>query len=294
MIYKQPKHPKKTAGLSLVRIAKRIRHAPGLNRAEPLWDCLRPLYHLVIDPVGRGVPEVVGGCARVRIPPEFTSGDWAQYEPEAISAAVEWARAHPRGIMLDIGSNIGIFAAAVLFADPGVEVIAFDADLSSLAATLRLCRYISGNRLRVVCGLISDRGTSPVLLEEAARTTLRQLASEKAPLGDPGTTSYVCLTSEGVELIPRYSLDQLFANDQRQMLIKCDVEGAELLVLKGGAELLARLAPDILLSVHPAMLRGDYGHTVDDIRHFLRDVGYEAKIIAVDHEEHWWCSRRKS
>jgi FkbM family methyltransferase len=273
-------------------LAKRIRHAPGLNRAEALWDSLRPLYHVVIDPFGRGVPTVIGGCARVRMPPEFTNGDWAQYEPEAISSAVEWARTHPHGIILDIGCKIGIFSAAVLSSDPAVEVAAFDADLSSLAATLRLCRYISRNRLRVVCGLITNKDTLPQTLEEAARATLRQLGSEGAPLGDPGTTRYVCLTSEGVESIPRYSLDQLFPHDQRQMLIKCDVEGAELLVLKGGSGLLARSAPDILLSVHPAMLSGDYGHSVADIRYFLRDMGYQVKILAVDHEEHWWCSRQ--
>jgi FkbM family methyltransferase len=276
----------------IVQIAKRIRHAPGLDRADAIWDRLRPLYHRLIGARGGGVSTLVGGCAVIRMPPEFTGGEWDRYEPEAILATVEWARAHPGGLMLDIGCSIGIFSAVALFADPSLEVIAFDPDLPSLAATLRLCRYAPGNRLRVIGALLGDHGGLGRKLDDVVRETSAELAAAGAPSGDPGTTKYICLTSPGTEAIPRYCLDQLIPADPRPLLLKCDVEGAELVVLQGARELLSRAAPDILLSVHPAALEADYGHSVADVRNFLDSAGYKQQVLAVDHEEHWWCSRR--
>jgi FkbM family methyltransferase len=279
---------------SLVKIARRIRHTPGLDSADAVWDRLRPLYHRLIGARGRGVPTLIGGSASVRLPPEFTGGDWDQYEPESIAATMEWAKSHPGGVVLDIGCSIGIFCVVALFASPTVEVIAFDGDLSSVAAALRLCRYAPGDRLRTVWALLGDRGTSNDTVEDAIRATANQLASPRAPHGDPGTTKYVCLTSPTAESIPRHSLDQLFPADIRPLLIKCDVEGAELLVLRGAHKLLARSVPDILLSVHPHALETEYGGSIIDLRNFLHAAGYEVRLLAVDHEEHWWCSRAVS
>jgi hypothetical protein len=74
----------------------------------------------------------------------------------------------------------------------------------------------------------------------------------------------------------------------RACLIKCDVEGAEQIVLSGTTRLLSRHRPDLLLSVHPSALV-DYGHSNNSLREFLAQLGYAATTIAVDHEEHWWC-----
>lgn len=92
---------------------------------------------------------------------------------------------------------------------------------------------------------------------------------------------------------PVYTLDMMFSENiaggaDRPLLIKCDVEGAELLVLKGATRLIGARAPGRLLSVHPTALP-QYEHDIDGVRRFLRDVGYETTLLSVDHEEHWWC-----
>jgi len=84
---------------------------------------------------------------------------------------VKWAKAHPSGIILDIGCSVGTFSLVALFADPSVELIAFGSDLSSLAVTLRLCRFASGDRLRLVRALLTDRQTSNQALDGAIRET---------------------------------------------------------------------------------------------------------------------------
>ena len=74
----------------------------------------------------------------------------------------------------------------------------------------------------------------------------------------------------------------------RPILLKCDVEGAEVLVLLGAEQFLQRTMPSLLISVHPLALP-EYGHSVADVRNFLEKLNYSVSVIAVDHEEHWWC-----
>lgn len=97
----------------LHQYARRIRHAPLLARADKFWRALRPAYHKLIDPAGRGVTVRVGRAHRLRVPASLTSviGGWAEYEPECVAATIDWIRAHPNGVMLDLGCSIGMFSA---------------------------------------------------------------------------------------------------------------------------------------------------------------------------------------
>src|SRR5271170_3504209 len=77
----------------------------------------------------------------------------------------------------------------------------------------------------------------------------------------------------------------------RPILIKCDVEGAELMVLDGARHLLTSHHPALLLSVHHSMLP-DYESIKEDVAKFLEALGYIIDIVSIDHEEHWWCRWR--
>jgi FkbM family methyltransferase len=127
------------------------------------------------------------------------------------------------------------------------------------------------------------------LEQAAARTQAALLRS--GIRGEVGTARYASLTDADADAdaVPRWRLDDLLAAPTgRPMLIKCDVEGAELLVLAGGEALLRRAHPHLLLSVHPPALPG-YGHSKAEVEAFLRRLGYDIRCLAVDHEEHWWC-----
>ena len=280
---------------TLRQIARRIRHLPGLDGAEGLWRLLRKPYHQLLNRGGKGVCIRVSGKAAVWIPAEFAGGDWEQYEPDSVAWYADWVRCHPASLVLDVGSSIGILSAVALFADPTVEVVAFDSDLNSIAATRRLCQHASGRRLRLIHGFVGEMATENVPLATAMRVTEQALARTGAR-GDVDETRYVCLTDTDADSIPCRRLDDLFANENvedQTMLIKCDVEGAELLVLSGAETLLSRARPQLLLSVHPAALP-QYGHTKEAVRSFLERSGYDIRCIAVDHEEHWWCTPERN
>jgi len=70
----------------------------------------------------------------------------------------------------------------------------------------------------------------------------------------------------------------------RPILIKCDVEGAELMVLDGARHLLTSHHPALLLSVHHSMLP-DYESIKEDVAKFLEALGYIIDIVSIDHED---------
>lgn len=260
--------------VALTKAARRVRHLPGVEGCEWLWNALRPAYHALAS-IGGGIPVSVGGQT-IRVPAEFAGGGWDGYEPETASVVAEWARDNPGGLFLDIGSHIGLFSAVALFAGQNIEAVAFDSDPASLAAAKRLCRFAPG-RLRVVQGYITDEGGGGALAYAEAKT-----------ICNGGMPAYRNLDAPEAS-IPRNSLDDLLRHEGRSpALLKSDIEGAELLMLRGARDFIARCKPTLLLSIHHWHLPL-FGHSADDVRAFLSDAGYSIKLLAVDHEEHWLC-----
>lgn len=68
------------------------------------------------------------------------------------------------------------------------------------------------------------------------------------------------------------------AGDSRRPIrfIKCDVEGAELSVFKGGEAMLRADRPDLLFECEQRHLRGS---SVHDVFAFLQDLGYEGRFF---------------
>ena len=58
-------------------------------------------------------------------------------------------------------------------------------------------------------------------------------------------------------------------------IIKIDVEGAEVLVLQGGQEIIKRCHPVIFLSVHPRRL-DVLGSSVQELARLVDGLGYQA------------------
>lgn len=273
----------------LLQYARWIRHAPILARAEGFWRTLRPVYHKLIDPVGRGVSVRVGRVHRLRVPAALTGvvGGWEEYEPECVAATVGWVRAHPDGVMLDLGCAIGMFTALALQQGPRLRVLAADADLASLTCTRRFAMR-DAPRVSLLWGLLDHSQAQPCTLATALEHSTSRLGALNT---DPqiSDTRYICLEDAAADAIPHYSLDGLEAAQALPpgpMLIKCDVEGAELRVLQGAVRLLTARRPTLLLSVHPPALP-QHGHTVADVSAFLTAHGYRWRLIARDHEEHW-------
>jgi FkbM family methyltransferase len=70
------------------------------------------------------------------------------------------------------------------------------------------------------------------------------------------------------------TLDDYAAKMTRLDFIKCDVEGAEMLVVRGGRATLKRLSPLLWLESNPDWTRG-FGYAPGDLVAELRSLGYD-------------------
>lgn len=65
-----------------------------------------------------------------------------------------------------------------------------------------------------------------------------------------------------------------------------DVEGAELLILKGAEKTLKENNLKVWVSIHNELGLRDYNQQPDDVYEFMRKCGYQSEFLATDHEDH--------
>src|SRR5437868_3688515 len=189
-----------TCMLTIRELARSVRHAPGLERMDFLWNAVRaPYYRLTTR---RGVVYRFGGH-RVRFPAAHARTAWDEYEPEAMRHYVRWVEEHPHGLVVDVGCSVGVFSHVALNASRSVRVFAIDSDLASLREATRLTgdNYPAG-RFSVVHGYIGENGT-PTDLAFIGYETQRRLRE----LPESATPRYVNAGDDTT--IPTYTLDWL-------------------------------------------------------------------------------------
>lgn len=249
---------------------------------------IRRVRSRVIDPFDRGITIEVSGT-QVRAPGYFKGGGRTDYELASAVRFKQWLKEHPEGLVVDVGCSVSTYGIVALSAYPSSRVIAVDPDLPSLVWTRFLCSKVERpSRLRLVRGFVVADADPPKNADAASADTAGELDRRSAnPFVE--VTKYQDGNDSANKTVPRHSIDALLDNDDCSggLLIKIDVEGNELGVLKGARRILSRLAPSVLVSVHP-----QFGVDVAEVRKFFEADGYSCEHFATDHEEHWWCAPR--
>jgi FkbM family methyltransferase len=188
------------------------------------------------------------------------------YEPETVAV---WRAILAQGMVVaDAGAHVGQYAIiASPLVGPTGAVHAFEPDPETfrrLTANVRLNR--GGNVVCTQAALGRERGTAPLFLADVSNVggnSLRRTVCSRGRQRDVG-----------VETLDDYAAARSLP---RLDVLKADVEGAELPVLEGGARLLARGRPLMLLefSINTAA----FGYTEADLRHRLAAWGY--RLFAV-------------
>lgn len=242
--------------LSAWRAAKA--RVPFLGRLALL---LRKPWYVAIQSIYRdGVPIRFPDGRTAKVHPRLLGMQPALYEPELTRLIKENARAG--STVVDIGAHVGLHTLALSdCVGPSGQVIAVEPSPAN-AALLRF--HIEANRLgnvRVIEALVADR-------IDAVAFSFRDDPTDPA-----GFANSLAYDIGGRRIVlPMTNLDSI-CQDTNPSLIKIDVEGAELLVLRGAAGLLTRAAPVLIVAVHPDPMRM-LGTSPGELVQFLEMLGY--------------------
>lgn len=153
----------------------------------------------------------------------------------------------PNTWFFDIGANIGLMSVPVLQHSPELRVGAFEPSPNSLPS---LARTISESRYRDRWALF------PVALGAARERIAFSLSSREDGMFD-GIKNTQRRRSVGMVEVEQSTLDSVWIElgRPRVSVIKCDVEGSELDVLRGASECLASCRPYLLLEWQRQNLR---------------------------------------
>lgn len=203
------------------------------------------------------VPEQMGGLLGL----EFKQG----FESEDIRAVLKLLPENP--VVLDIGANFGIYSILIASSFETSQVHSFE-PVPHTASLFRsnINRNHVGSRITINNVAVgSEPGHLLITIDRYAGNYL---------LTD---NSY----NGNVQEVPVIRLDDYVAEKDLQRIdfIKCDVEGAELLVMKGARQTLTRMRPIIMLEIAEEWTRR-FGYSAADIKAYMQDAGYEYKHSA--------------
>src|SRR4051812_32432261 len=170
-------------------------------------------------------------------------------------------------LVFDVGANIGEFTGA--FRDLGARVVAVEPQ-PRLAAHLRR-RFSADPAVTIVETAVSDHAGVATLYCTTA-DALATLEEDRAA----GTTGPGAELEWGGEItVPLRTLDALVAEHGRPTLVKIDVEGHELGVVRG------------LTTVRPAVFFEVNRPAVHDVLDTLQARGYTDFFVRLDEESDW-------
>jgi FkbM family methyltransferase len=191
----------------------------------------------------------------------YLEGAYEPLETQIVAKAIQ-----PGDVVLDLGANIGYFTALLnSLVQPNGQVHAFEpgrGTFAKLEATRRLLKLARS-----------------VLHPEAIGDTIGQIDFWSSTSGSDAQQNTVRNAALGRHLrrdrVDATTLDAFTVELQRQgapavAFVKCDIEGAELSMLKGATRLLNSTNPPIWLIEHNRSALADHGATS---AHLLQSFG---------------------
>jgi FkbM family methyltransferase len=249
----------------LERASAAIRHAPGLEHADWLWNRIRPAYDRMLATIarGHGLERVINGTDRIRLSPQSRGFVAQEYEPAVWGRVMREVRTGDQ--VVEVGASFGLYALA--FAGRVGErghVTAFEPDpqsVSALEANVRVNGW--QDRITVIRAAV---GQSSGQVCFAAARGMESRIETRSDSGD------------GVITVPLVTLDGALASG-RIDVIKIDVEGFEQQVIQGARTILTeqhRRPRAILVEVHP-FAWAEAGTTSASFLGLLDELGFKVE-----------------
>lgn len=195
-----------------------------------------------------------------------------KYENQVIRVFCDaLGKLQPHDAVIDVGANIGFYSviAAGALQNARNSIHAFEPNPRIFAELERNLARNHFTNTRAHCQAVGDVVSEMTLYVQENAITYSSLRR---------TQDF--LTNE--IRVPVTTLDSYAQQENLKIgLLKMDVEGAELLALRGAREVLQRDHPTLLYEEFPRGYR-EFGYTTGDVRAFLHELGYRLFAIRED------------
>lgn len=234
-------------------------------RELPLWRGKHRLVHIAAPRLG-ALPDPayakLAGGAKMLMSHAERADFWylGSIEPDVTPVFLDQLRRLARdSAFVDVGANRGYYT---LIAARSHRVFAFEPNAEPLADLEASLKFNEFNNVTVVQAAVSDlSGTGQLHLHESV-SELSSLAQVHDDLDSQVEVKTV-------------TLDDYFAEHHGVSigLIKMDIQGAELLALRGATGILERFHPALIIEEWPYGAAG-FGYKISDLKGLLAEFGY--------------------
>ena len=183
------------------------------------------------------------------------------------TAEFDVIRRHIRAgdIVCDIGANKGSFILWLSHWCAGGRVVAFEPQPEFARRLAEVCRAVGLHNVRVEAKAVYSHSGDQELFVPAGHSPGASLTHKAAE-----ATNFTALS------VPVVALDDYFDAIDKITLLKIDVEGAELGLLKGAERILRQHAPLLVFECENRHLAPG---TVGDVFSYLKTLGYEGGFV---------------
>lgn len=238
------------------------------QQLKPLFRPLAPLYFRALQSFYTWIPEqtvtTAHGINLFVDPANYVERSIAKgsFESEFVRYFVDLIEELEGTTFYDIGANVGLFSLLHAKLSAG-ETVAFEPNP----------QIVDRLRENVELNPDLDIHIKEVALSDTVGETT--LSVSKTYPGEASLTGSTMTDDELFQMSVRTAtLDSIIDTlPDTPNLLKIDVEGAELRALSGMSEVICEWKPEILLEIHPNLIKSDGKH-VSDIRELLKNFDY--------------------
>lgn len=285
----------------IISTGRQVINSSVFKRLGPLRAQLKKAFLTAASYTSAGAQVELGKGREVIVPWDLVGAtDWSTYEPLSAEFFAGLIDKTPDVLVVDIGCAIGIYSLLALSVSARSEVCSMDSDLMGLAIAERMCMTATTGRHRLLWGFCGDAEMARANpkrhdFDEACAASAEVL--RKSGLKPRiGANQYTCVGGANQEHIPFWDMDSLLvplAKTGRPILLKVDIEGAEIAMLRGSAELSDYPNVQMLLSVHPHVLPRAWKSSKEEVQALVDSRGYRTTLIETTTEEHWWVRKER-
>lgn len=253
----------------MLGLVRRLRHGP-LKFLNPLWVILGFMYRHVVAGASLLSAHRIGGYGPFRLDAKFAFSDfehWGGAHNDGFAACVEACRG--KHCVIDVGAHIGLVSLPVasVMARNG-ELVSFEPARTNRELLVRHLRANGFERTRVEDALVGGEELAAVdFFEMDDASGMNSIVP--GAMGD----EYRSVRKAQVTLDGYCERAGLTPE-----VIKIDVEGAELGVLRGARATLASCRPLVFLSVHPRQI-ALLGESTEALSALIESFNYDCRHV---------------